>query len=509
MLTASGNSDATPSSANTFSVVETVGDTFSQIVSPNVGVELASTSVPTGASVGLLSSVVGISMGSVVHSVAPSTGATGQSLNFIFSGRELAGVSSVSISPSTGLTLGIPVVAADGRSVQVPVTIATDAVLGARRIQLLAGTNKVPFATPGSERFDITPPLPVLASVEPLVVPVGTSVGFILRGHNLQGATQVKVTPAAGIAVNTVGVNPAGDIAALVIVIDAAATPGNRVVSIVTPAGESSTVAGPTNTITLAATPGTTYPSITSAAVGVTLASSVVPDPVPPVALLSPIVGVEIAKVALAPGSLGLVSSPVGVAFGAMARSVEPLGFNAGESGSVTVRGIGLPANTALAFVPATGVTLVGVPSVAADGSSITQAIAIATDAPQGKRGVQLSTGGTAIAFATGADNTLAIGPGAPTIVSLATILARQGETFSLVIRGNHFRDVIEVLAEPASGMLFGTSPTVAADGTQITLGVSIAADAPLGGRVIRVRTRTGMSSSVAVPANTFTVFPP
>jgi hypothetical protein len=225
--------------------------------------------------------------------------------------------------------------------------------------------------------------------------------------------------------------------------------------------------------------------------------------------LHSSLVGVEIPAAAPPASSIGLHSTPVGVAVGPVAGSVEPLGFNAGESGSVVAHGIGLPADTTVAFVPATGITLNGAPVVAADGGSVTQAITIAADAPQTARGVQIRTGGAVIPLASGAAATVTIGPGAPNIVSLATILARQGETISLVIRGSNFRDVVEILAEPASGMIFGLSPVVAADGSQIEVGVFIASDAPLGGRVIRVRTRTGISSSVAVPANTFTVYQP
>jgi YD repeat-containing protein len=508
VITPSGTSASTTSSANTFSVVETVADTYSNLVSPAVGVDLASASTPTNPSVGLLSSLVGVSVGSIVNSVAPATGATGQSLSIVLTGRELAGVSSVSIAPSTGVSLGTPVIAGDGSSIQVPVNITADAPLGARRLQLLAGTTPVPFAAPGGDRFDVTAPVPVLVSIEPIVAQVGTTVGFVLRGSNLQGATQIRVTPSQGVAVNPPGVNAAGDIASVVMVFDAAAAAGQRVVSVVTPAGESSTVSGPTNTITLSSTAGTTYPSIMSPLVGVELASSVTP-PIASQSLYSSLVGIDVATAPPAAGSIGLYSTPVGVAVGPVAANVEPLGFNPGNSGSVIVRGIGLPATTTLAFVPATGVTFSGAPVVAADGSSVTQAITIAADAPQTARGIQLSAGGTPIPSASGAEMTIAIGPGAPDIVSLATILARQGETLSLVIRGSNFRDVVEVLAEPASGMTFGTSPTVAADGSQVTVGVSIAADAPLGGRVIRVRTRSGITTSVAAPANTFTVFPP
>ncbi len=509
VTTPSGTSETTANSSNTFSVVQTVGETFSSIASPVVGVNLASTVAPVNPSYGLYSSIVGISIGSIVNSVSPATVATGQSLTLVLSGRELAGVSSVTITPPTGITIGAPVIASDGSNVQVPVTVAADAAIGARRLRLLAGVTAIPFAVPGGDRLDVTLPQPVLASVEPIVAQVGTSVGFVLRGSNLLGLSQVKITPSQGVAINTPGVNAAGDIATVVMIIDATAAPGARVISVVTPAGESSTVAGPTNTVTLAATPGTTYPSVTSALVGVQLASNAPPPVTPPTALYSSVVGVEFASIVPPSSStFGLYSNAVGVALGAVATGVTPLGVNPGQSANVVVGGIALPANTALAFAPATGITLDGAPVVAPDGSGVTQSITVAADAPQTTRRVQVSAGGVAIHPVSGAELMLAIGP-APEIISLGTILARQGEILSLLIRGSNFRDVLEVFADPASGITFVAPLVVAADGSQIQLTLAIAPDAPLGGRVIRVRTRTGSSSSVAAPANTFTVFPP
>jgi hypothetical protein len=366
----------------------------------------------------------------------------------------------------------------------------------------------VPFAAPQGDRFDVTLLKPVLASVDPLIVQTGSSAAFVLRGSNLQGATKVNITPPDGVAVGTVSVNTSGDIANVAVAVSASAVPGPRVVSIVTAAGESATVAGPTNTVTLSATAGTTYSSVLSKAVGVVLADSA-PPPTAARSVYALPVGVVIPLPPPPASSIGLYSKPVGVALGAVALGLEPLGFNVGEVGRVVVRGMGLPASTTLLLEPAAGITLNGVPAVAADGRSVTQSITIAADAAQGARGVQLSVGGAPILLAPGVDLGFTIGPGSPSIVSLATILARQGETLNLVIRGANLRDVVEVLAEPAGGVLFGQSPTVAADGTQLRVGVFVAADAALGSRVIRVRTRSGISSSVAAPANTFTVFPP
>ena len=513
VLTPAGSTSTAPSSANTFSVVQNVGASYADISAAIVGVNVgAAPPAPTSQSTSLFAAPVGIGLGSVVNSVTPNNGATGQSLTLVFAGRDLNGVTGVSMQPPDGLTLGTPVVAPDGRSVAVSVGIAADAAFSLRRISLLAGAARVLFAAPDGDRFNVTAPQPVLASVDPLIVQVGNTVGLVVRGRNFQGATQLKVTPATGITFGTLGVNPAGEVVSALMVVDAAAATGPRVVSLVTPAGESSNVAGPTNTLTLSAIPGTTYLGIAAPLVGVELAGPVTPPPAPTAqAIHSPLVGIEYASVTPPSSSTFSIRSPeIGVAVGPVASAVEPLGFNVGESGNVIVRGIGLPGGTSVSFVPATGIALNGAAVVAADGSSVTQAITVAADAPQQLRGVRLVSGGAPIRFMPPHhDSTIAIAAAPPEVVSLSAILARQGESLSLTVRGENFGNFVEVFAEPATGLVFGTLPTVAADGSTVTLSVFVSPDAALGSRVIRVRTRSGTSSATAAPANTFTVFPP
>jgi hypothetical protein len=514
VATPSGDSGTVAGSANTFSVVQQAGPTFSGLQAAVVGVVLDApvTPVPPG-TLGLLSAEVGVGLGPVVNIVQPGTGATGQDLVLTLTGSELAGVTAATLSPPLGVTLGTPVPAADGLSVQLPVSIAADAPLTVRRLQLLAGTAAVATA-PGGDRFTVVAPVPVLASLQPLVAPVGTSVALTVRGANLQNVTQLRVTPSAGITVSPPAYNaadPLGPSLSVTLLIDAAAAPGARVVTAVAPAGESSSEPGPTNTFTLSAAAGATYAALSSVYVGVELAGDVVPVPPQPLVLHSSDVGVELATEPSPPASqtLGLQAAQVGVTFGPVVTSMAPTGLSPGQGGTLVVQGIGLPADAVVAFQPATGIVLEGPPTVSADGSQLVQPISIAADAPLQGRAVVVSSGAGLVPTAP-LGNTWFSVAGAPQIVSLSPILGRQGEVVTLTVRGTQLQPLLDVVVEPADGLqVVPGSTAVAADGSQVEVRIAVAPDAPLGARVIRVRTRSGTTAAEAAAANTFTIFPP
>ena len=98
--------------------------------------------------------------------------------------------------------------------------------------------------------------------------------------------------------------------------------------------------------------------------------------------------------------------------------------------------------------------------------------------------------------------------PGVPEVVSLDPILARQGDRVDLLVRGTGLTGAVRVVAEPAGGLEFAPDLSVNAAGTELRIQMMVRNDAPLGARVIRVFNRLGGSAAIAVPANTFTVFP-
>jgi hypothetical protein len=512
--TAAGDSSSAASSANTFYIVNPtqIGTTYTPILSALVGVSITSPSPPPPDPVtyGLQSPVAGVVYGSAVVSRTPATGATGDTVNLNLTGQGLQSVTAISFNPPEGLTLGA--VSATGQAVSVPVTLAADAPLSLRRITVKAGATVIPFADATSAQFLVTPPTPVLDAASPIVLPLGsTATALNLYGRNFQNASQVRMYPPEGVTLNLASVSADGTSATATVTVAANAAVGPRVVSLVTPAGETGPAAGPNNTLTLSASAGIPYTGLASSLVGVQYGSST-PPPNPPYAALtvSSPVGVDLATNTVPPSSTyGLFSPHVGVYYGATALSVNPAVLRLGETASLTVSAANLPATATLALNPATGLTLQGSPVVGADKATLTQSVAVADNAPTGPRQVAVMNGTVRIPFADPSKNAVqVVTANLPSIDSISPILAHQGDTLSLTVRGANFGNVVAVAAEPSSGILF-SSPTANVDGSQVTVAVQVTADAPTGPRAIRVYTLSGGSPATASPANTFTLYVP
>jgi hypothetical protein len=197
----------------------------------------------------------------------------------------------------------------------------------------------------------------------------------------------------------------------------------------------------------------------------------------------------------------------VGVLFGSAAYTLAPEGLLAGSSGTLTVTGIGLNAVTAASVSPATDVTL-GALQASPDGTQLAIPVTLGANAAVGYRWVTLNRTGGTVNFAKPGMNAFWIATAVPTLDSITPILGQQGTTVAtFTIRGTNLQNATAVVAEPPDGITFGV-PTVDATGTVLTVGMVINAGAPTTARVIRVSTHGTMSSAVAAPANTFTVYP-
>ena len=149
-----------------------------------------------------------------------------------------------------------------------------------------------------------------------------------------------------------------------------------------------------------------------------------------------------------------------------------------------------------------------GALTIAPDGTQITVPITVQAGAAAGLRGVRVLRGAARVEFVPAGANTFGIGAGAPNIDSIAPILASRGQVFSMTIRGQNFQSLRAVTATPPEGLFIDSAPSVNAAGTEITLGIGVAADAPPGARVMRVFTPGGETTGATAPANTFTVQP-
>ena len=286
---------------------------------------------------------------------------------------------------------------------------------------------------------------------------------------------------------------------------------GARVVSMMTSAGETSLAPTVANTVTLTSTPGSEYGPLTSPIVGLVKEILATSPPAVSTSVATPIVGVVLEAVSVAPTPVNMnVFQPsplVGILYGSAAFDLAPEGLLAGNSGVLTVTGIGLNAVTSATVNPATGITI-GAIQASPDGTQLTIPVDVAANASVGDRWVVLNRTGGVVNFGNPSANNFWIATALPAFDSVTPNVGKQGTTLTtFTIRGTNLQNTTAILAEPADGIIFGV-PSVDATGTVITVGMVVDVTAPVTARVIRASTHGVLSSGVAVPANTFTVYP-
>lgn len=507
VTTASGSSTTTALPSNTFTIVNEVNETYTPIAAAVVGVVMEQQAPPPATqTIGLGAPQVGVAVGSVVTGITPSVESIGNTFTLTIQGVDLQNVTAVSFVPDTGISLGALTVAADGRSIAVPVTIASDAPLTLRTVQILAGTALLPPAPAAATQFRVTTPTPEVNSMSPNFVQLGAPAGVhTIRGRNFHNAQQVKIVPPDGVTVSPPTVNSGATEITVTLSAAASAVKGKRAIVVVTPVGETASTLTPANTLILANDAETITP-VTAPHVGVVVEQ--VPQPVttPIGPIASAIIGVTVQQPAppAATRDIFLTGARVGVAVGAVATAVSPAGIARGGSGTLTVQGMGLDVVTGVSLNPATGVSL-GTITASADGTQLSIPITVAADAPTGLREVAL----TGASFSDAAAGRFYIATGVPQIDSISPILANQGTTVTLLIRGAQLQATSSVTATPSQGVVFGSTFTVNAAGTELTIPLHVPSDAALGSRVIRVTTPAGTTTADPLPANTFTVYPP
>jgi hypothetical protein len=511
VTTPAGTSSATPTPANTLHVVADLGPQVSPLLSATAQVlRQFPRETPTRA-VGLQSREARLAKGSVATRVTPPAGSIGETLTVTISGSGLQSVSEVRLEPADGVTLGTPAPAPDGLTVSVSATIAGDAPRTIRRVRIFAGAVEIPFADARAAQFRVTTPQPQIVGIAPINIEAGAApVALRLIGRNLQNAERVRVVPPEGIGISAPpSVNADGTEATVNISAAPDAALGTRVVVIATPAGETSEIGTPANTLTVARTLGPTLTPIVSRNVNVLRQVPARPIEISVGPNLSR--EVRVARESGAPPPVSsqhfVVSRAATVAKGAAATAVTPPGLLRGSSASLVVSGYGLGGVTSVSVAPADGVSITAPIEVAADGTQVTAQVTAAADAAPGPRTVRLGTAGGDVAFVRQGAARLVVGD-APSIESISPIVARRGEVITLLIRGQNLRGALSVTAEPAEGLAFEPNPAVNAAGTELTLRVQVALDAALGARAIRVTTALGASPAQAQPNNTLTIFP-
>ena len=506
VTTVAGTSDAAPTPANTFSVVNEVQAAYTPIIAANVGVVVQAVAAPQSQTFSAFSSALGVIVPPGIAAMTPAVGIIGQSITLTLTGAGLGSVTALQAVPPDGLTLGTPSVAADGSSVTVSVDIAVNAPQTLRTIKVLAGATQVQFANPNAALFRVTAPLPEIVGLSQIYFQAGSAaVPVTIFGRNFQNASSVRVDPPAGITVSPPSVNPDATQASVTIAAGAGAATGPRTVSITTPAGESSAGATPANTINVVNTIQAAFTPILAPSVGVVLQVDAQPVSTTYSPIVSPNVGVlvQAEPPVPVPTQFFAFANALGVAVGPFSNGVQSPPLTPNASVTLTISGSGLADVTAVQISPPDNVS-VGTLTFAPDGSRVQAPITLA-GAAASPRTVVVLRGTQRVPFVPAGSDVIRIAAGAPHIDSISPILASRGQTFTMTIRGQFLPGVTSVTATPGSGIFIDTQPVVNASG-DIVLRVSIAADAPLGASVFRVFTPGGATNEAAEPANTFTV---
>jgi len=254
--TPAGATAGSPTSGNTVNLVTGVDTTVTPLVSPLVGVDVASTPPSIDSEVSLIapllgvemaetidpespiravrSSLLGATVGSVVTALQPQYLPVDADHEILVEGVGLDNVGTVAFDPPDGIvTIAGPDAAADGSSVSLTVTIEPDAAQTTRRISVIENDQSIAVARPADARVQVVGTEPAITSVSPIQAIPDETISLVVRGYNLFGVTAVSAEPSSGL---TFGVNPQGNAAGtqvtVNVTIDAAAPPGPRAIRV-------------------------------------------------------------------------------------------------------------------------------------------------------------------------------------------------------------------------------------------------------------------------------------
>ena len=429
--------------------------------------------------------LVGVAKGAYMEGVAPNRFGVGTGpTNLVISGNELGGVTGVTITPSSGLTLGGIVVAPDGRSVTVPLTVAPGAATTPRKVTLAGAQQPYFVARPGADQILITLPPPQIDSLDPIFAITGTTAMTVtVRGRNLQSPERVALTPASGVSLSSPPVASAdGTSLTFQISVSLNAVPGPRVLTVTTVGGTSDSNATAANTFSLVNEVVSVHTPIASAHVGV-----VKQEPAPPAELRNAYAAI-----------LGVVVPPA-------ATTLSPAVGIVGEIVTLTVNGFGLNNVTALQLFPADGVTVSAL-TPALDGLSLTAQLSIAPNASQQLREVRLFAGAAPVIFTNAAAALFRVSAPQAVFDSIAPIVLQVGApAVTLTINGRNFQNVSQVRLDPPAGITV-LNLAVNGVGTQATVSISAAAGAATGPRAVILTTPAGDSPAALTAQNTLTL---
>ncbi len=513
-------SSSIPSVANSFAVTADAGSTYSPLISPMVGVQVASVPPSTGNSVAYgpaMSLPVGVTVGSTITGISPGTGAIGTSgVKVTVYGIGLASAKSLSFIPADGITVRANSFAVNPMgNPEVIIDIDSTALTTMRTVVVSLPAGSALPSSSGANQFLVTLPEPRILSMQPIRAMVGQTVTLNVFGKNLSSASSIDFFPASGISVNNPpSVSSDGTLATVTFTISTGADIGDRMVTITTPGWTTSKVAAPQNTFHVSSDAGTTYSPLISQPVGVVVAAPSIPTQS---SNYGPVTSLPLGIMVTTPDVQNrqsvtyspAMSGAVGVVVGGAITGIAPAILEPGSSTTLTLSGSGLGVVTGVSVIPAEGISI-GSWTAAASGKSGTVMLTATSAVAIGQKSIVAKTATGAVMPAVPAAEKLLVGY-KPVINSISQILPTVGTTFTLTINGRYLQGATNVAILPGNNVAIDNSPVWSSDGTgeHLTVTVVIDATAAPGDRVVVVTTPYGVTTTISTPADTITFFKP
>ncbi len=502
-----GASDPVAGANNTMQVVAAVESTYSW-TAPIVGVTVGGLVPDSRTITPVLAQQLGLVVGAGATDVSPRVGIVGNTVNVTVSGQGLQDVSAVSLVPDGHISIGSPLVSGAGSQLSFSLDIAPQAETGLRRLVLMTPSGPMAFANVNDGSFLVSTPAPSVDSISPALLAVGGEATTLsVRGHYLRNVSDVRFEPADGITViRPFVVDADGTLLQFAVQVDAGATTGQRKMIVTTAAGDSSIEASSSNTVTLAAQLGATYPDIMAPVVGVRIGGG--GGASHDGALVSPLVGIVVVETPLPPTLVDVVpvSTQVGLVVGGYARSLSVDGWLQGTSGTLEVSGNGLDQVISVEAMPSDGILFSQV-SVDPAGKLLSVEASVAQDAQTGSRRLRLLTGDGELAWAPTRAALFGIGR-IPTMHSTTPIVLNTGETVELTVRGDDLDSVTGALFGGAPGITVLEPPRWSEDalGGLLKIRVRVDSNASPGAYVLQLKVPGGVTSANSGVENTVNV---
>ncbi|MGH8547843.1 MAG: hypothetical protein ACRERU_04450 [Methylococcales bacterium] len=410
--------------------------------------------------------------------------ADGPALEVTVFGTGLESVERVAILPPDGITIGPLSIAPDGSFVRFSVIVDPGAANGSRRIVLSFQNGDVLSLDPRSAQIAIARAKPEIQTIAPIVVTRLSTTDLVIRGHDLESADSLAITPSAGITIaQPIRIDPGGTEVGARISVDEFAPLGDRVVSVATAAGTTSDVASPANTLTVINGP--------AKQIGF---------------LIAPVVGVDKSiDPSLGFAGVDIRNPSVGVVRDSHVGNLIPGSQPIGSDFILTVRGSGLAAVDSISFIPGDDL-FVGIPTVASDGLSLTVPVSIDFNAQKTVRQVRVQAQNFTIQASPAGADRFQVTDLEPIITSLSPNYLVAGDNFiQLQIRGKMLDGVTSVSVVPGDDLLVGPA-WVDPQGTLVTVDISAGLTARTGPRLVVVQTTSDQSSTLPTPANTLEI---